>query len=63
MNRPMNERAMLLLNILSRLRKIDCLFPDVREKLFQTETSVLREIAGSHFERKVFEKVRPSRNL
>lgn len=59
----MNERAMLLLHIFSRLSKSDCLFPDICEKLLQTETSVLREIAASHFEREVFERVRPSRNL
>lgn len=57
------DRARLLLGIFIRLEDNHLLFPDVCERLLQTDTPVLREIAASDFEREVFERVRPSRNL
>jgi shikimate kinase len=55
----MKTRDECLAELRHRLEINEIFFPDVWEKLQQTETAVLREIVESEFEREVFAKVRP----
>jgi len=52
-------RKFYLMNLEFRLASNGIFFPDVWDKLLQTETHVLKEICESEFEREVFERVRP----
>ena len=53
-------RAACLDVIRRRLTDANIFFPDVWEKLQETDLPVLREIVASEFEREIFERVRPS---
>ena len=52
-------RKFYLMQLEFRLASNGLFFPDIWDKILQTETRVLKEICDSEFEREVFERVRP----
>lgn len=63
MTQPLKTREELLREIRRRMEASNTFFPDIWDRILQTETPVLREIANSEFEREVFAQDRPSKHL
>jgi hypothetical protein len=59
----MKPREECLQEIRARLEAEQIFFPDLWDRLQQTETFVLNAIVESEFEREVFARVRPASHL